>query len=116
MPRQVIVAAAPNEAPAARPRRPVLDGARDESNSARAAGTGGKWNDHMTTVGRTLFVEAEESNHTHDAGPSTPQLWFSQMVCGLSGHEYMLHATERRLCLRCASCDHETPGWELDPR
>ena len=35
-------------------------------------------------------------------------------LCGLHGHDPMLHYDQNRIYLRCASCGHETPGWELD--
>ncbi len=36
------------------------------------------------------------------------------LLCGLHGHDPMLHYDESRIYLRCASCGHETPGWELE--
>jgi hypothetical protein len=38
----------------------------------------------------------------------------SQLVCGVRGHDTLLHFGDERISLRCASCDHETPGWELN--
>jgi hypothetical protein len=40
--------------------------------------------------------------------------WLRQTVCGLGGHEALLHFEEERMSLRCVSCGHETPGWELN--
>ncbi len=37
-------------------------------------------------------------------------------LCSLHGHDPLLHYDENRIYLRCASCGHETPGWELDQR
>jgi len=37
-------------------------------------------------------------------------------LCSLHGHDPLLHYDETRIYLRCASCGHETPGWELDQR
>jgi hypothetical protein len=37
-----------------------------------------------------------------------------QMVCGLHGHDSLLHFERDRMYLRCVSCGHETPGWELN--
>jgi hypothetical protein len=36
-----------------------------------------------------------------------------QMVCGLHGHDSLLQFERDRMYLRCVSCGHETPGWEL---
>lgn len=38
----------------------------------------------------------------------------SQLFCGLRGHDTMLRFEEERMSLRCVSCGHETPGWELN--
>ena len=37
-----------------------------------------------------------------------------QMVCGLHGHDTMLQFEQDRMFLRCQSCGHETPGWDLN--
>ena len=39
-----------------------------------------------------------------------------QFICGLHGHDSLLHFEEARISLLCASCGHETPGWETGPR
>ena len=36
-----------------------------------------------------------------------------QMVCGLHGHDSLLQFERDRMFLRCVSCGHETPGWEI---
>jgi hypothetical protein len=36
-----------------------------------------------------------------------------QMICGLSGHDFVRHYEQNRASLRCASCGHVSPGWEL---
>jgi hypothetical protein len=37
-----------------------------------------------------------------------------QIFCGLHGHDTLLHFEQDRMSLRCVSCGHETPGWELN--
>ena len=37
-----------------------------------------------------------------------------RMICGLHGHDALLHFEEERMSLRCVSCGHETPGWALN--
>jgi hypothetical protein len=42
-----------------------------------------------------------------------------RFLCGLHGHDALLHFEEGRLSLICASCGFESPGWDLtgaDPR
>jgi hypothetical protein len=36
------------------------------------------------------------------------------LVCGLHGHDTLLQFEHGRMFLRCVSCGHETPGWELN--
>ena len=39
-----------------------------------------------------------------------------QMVCGLRGHDSVLHFEGNRVNMRCTSCGHDTPGWEISGR
>lgn len=34
-------------------------------------------------------------------------------LCGLHGHDALLSYERGRIFLRCTSCGHETPGWEI---
>lgn len=34
-------------------------------------------------------------------------------MCGLHGHDALLHFETGRLSMRCTSCGYETPGWDL---
>jgi hypothetical protein len=43
------------------------------------------------------------------------RLFVRTMACGVRGHDYRLHTSAHRICLRCADCEHETPGWRIDP-
>jgi hypothetical protein len=36
------------------------------------------------------------------------------LVCGLHGHDTLLQFDHGRMFLRCVSCGHETPGWEVN--
>jgi hypothetical protein len=36
-----------------------------------------------------------------------------QFICGLHGHDSLLHFEQGRMSLQCTSCGHETPGWDL---
>ena len=36
-----------------------------------------------------------------------------QMLCGMHGHDNLLHFERDRMSLRCVSCGHESPGWSL---
>jgi hypothetical protein len=37
-----------------------------------------------------------------------------QALCGLHGHDTLLQFEQERMFLKCVSCGHETPGWELN--
>jgi hypothetical protein len=39
-----------------------------------------------------------------------------QFLCGLRGHERMRHFEGKRVMMRCTSCGHDTPGWEIAER
>jgi hypothetical protein len=39
--------------------------------------------------------------------------WFQQTLCALHGHDALLQYERNRIFLRCTSCGHETPGWEV---
>lgn len=36
-----------------------------------------------------------------------------QFVCGLHGHDALLHYEHGRMSLLCSSCGYESPGWDL---
>ena len=38
-----------------------------------------------------------------------------QFLCGIHGHDALLHFTHGRLSLLCSSCGYETPGWDVAP-
>ena len=39
-----------------------------------------------------------------------------QLVCGMRGHDAILHYEANRVMMRCTSCGHDTPGWEISGR
>lgn len=39
--------------------------------------------------------------------------WLRQAYCGLHGHDSLMQFEKERMFLQCASCGHESPGWEL---
>jgi hypothetical protein len=36
-----------------------------------------------------------------------------QVMCGLHGHDSVLHFEGKRVMMRCTSCGHDSPGWEV---
>ena len=58
---------------------------------------------------------AQETKRTADAEASLFEragVQMRQFFCGIHGHDSLLHFEEGRISLLCASCGHETPGWE----
>jgi NAD-dependent SIR2 family protein deacetylase len=39
-----------------------------------------------------------------------------QLMCGAKGHDAVLHFEGKRVMMRCTSCGHDTPGWEVNDR
>ena len=39
-----------------------------------------------------------------------------QFICGLHGHDALLHFEQGRISLQCTSCGYETPGWDVKGR
>lgn len=39
--------------------------------------------------------------------------WLRRWVCGLRGHDALLHFEDGRMSMQCTSCGYETPGWDL---
>jgi len=51
---------------------------------------------------------------TEDGLGTTVLAWMRKTYCGLHGHDSYLQFEQDRMCLRCVSCGHETPGWALN--
>jgi hypothetical protein len=74
----------------------------------------------IATMDAPMPIEALPGLFSHrskyDSGPRTtsPLMWMVQMLCAISGHEYLMHVSPNRIFLRCAFCHRETPGWSLD--
>src|SRR4051812_4629293 len=65
---------------------------------------------------RIAFNEARNASKTLAAdGTLAARMlsWMRQFYCGLHGHDSLIHFEKERLSMQCASCGHETPGWEL---
>jgi hypothetical protein len=54
------------------------------------------------------------ASHAEDGtGPNVLER-VRQMFCGLHGHDSLLQYEQDRMFLKCVSCGHESPGWELN--
>jgi hypothetical protein len=65
--------------------------------------------------GRIVSLEAAPEDEAGSDGTFGTRVLGSmrQALCGLHGHDNLLQFEECRVFLRCASCGHESPGWEL---
>jgi hypothetical protein len=36
-----------------------------------------------------------------------------RVLCSMRGHDAVLHFEGNRVMMRCTSCGHDTPGWEI---
>lgn len=42
--------------------------------------------------------------------------FLGQTLCGFRGHDSVLHFEGKRVMMRCTSCGHDTPGWEINEK
>jgi hypothetical protein len=59
----------------------------------------------------TTEVEARSVSEGSLVGRLATRL--GQVLCGLHGHDSVLHFEAKRVMMRCTSCGHDTPGWEI---
>jgi hypothetical protein len=62
-----------------------------------------------------------DSGHQRTIAPAEPPTGLigraaahvHQLLCGLHGHDALLHFEHGRISLMCTSCGYETPGWDV---
>ena len=64
----------------------VTDSTQQQTNAARSVATG-------------MFTRAAEQ--------------VRQFICGLHGHDALLHFEHGRMSLLCTSCGYQSPGWDV---
>jgi hypothetical protein len=72
----------------------------------------------VTNYPQQLTATAEVS-HESTTGPglvARAMGRLGQLFCGLRGHDSVLHFEGSRVMMRCTSCGHDTPGWEISGR
>jgi len=58
----------------------------------------------------------EETNGTTTGAAKRLSMRVSQFLCGVRGHDSVLHFEGNRVMMRCTSCGHDSPGWEISGR
>ena len=53
------------------------------------------------------------TSHEPEGVLTRAALQLRQLMCGLHGHDTLMHFERGRISLLCASCGYETPGWEI---
>jgi hypothetical protein len=68
----------------------------------------------VTSYPQAIAAHHPISSATHEDGRAA-RVWdrVRQAMCGLHGHDRLVHFEQDRMFLRCVSCGHETPGWEI---
>ena len=54
-----------------------------------------------------------DASRADDGSATTIVAKVRQLFCGMHGHDSLLQFEQDRMFLRCVSCGHESPGWEL---
>ena len=63
------------------------------------------------------IVSAAEITYEKTAGAVARAVGrLGQLLCGARGHDAILHFEGKRVMMRCTSCGHDTPGWEVNDR
>jgi hypothetical protein len=72
----------------------------------------------VTNYPREVVTQGIGTAAVETSGRAFARMWkrVQHALCSLHGHDTLLHYDQNRICLRCASCGYETPGWELDRR
>lgn len=65
---------------------------------------------------RLTATAAELETRNSDTFTTRAIAWIGQVLCGLRGHDSVLHFEGNRVMMRCTSCGHDSPGWEISGR
>lgn len=64
-----------------------------------------------SAVDRDARRDVEAEGHSNIVARAIGRL--GQLLCGVRGHDAVLHFENNRVMMRCTSCGHDTPGWEI---
>jgi hypothetical protein len=70
----------------------------------------------VTNYPQQLTATTEVTNDRTGGAVARAMDRLGQLFCGLRGHDSVLHFESNRVNMRCTSCGHDTPGWELSGR
>lgn len=93
----------------------VEDGVHDSLIATNLADVEARLVQHYTS-GQAAIDELERALAPQRAILERIVTRLAQLLCGLRGHDSVLHFEGRRVMMRCTSCKHDTPGWETSGR
>src|SRR5690242_10883903 len=70
----------------------------------------------VTNYPQQLAAAAELTFEKTGGALSRMMTRMGQVICGWRGHDAVLHFEGKRVMMRCTSCGHDTPGWEVNER
>jgi hypothetical protein len=70
----------------------------------------------VTNYPQRLTAAAELKGRSTETLTTRAMARFGQLICGLRGHDSVLHFEGKRVMMRCTSCGHDSPGWEISGR
>jgi len=70
----------------------------------------------VTNYPQRLTATRELDTHVGETFAARAMSRFGQLLCGLRGHDSVLHFEGNRVMMRCTSCGHDSPGWEISGR
>jgi hypothetical protein len=70
----------------------------------------------VTNYPQQLTATADVAQATTNSVVERAMGRLGQLYCGLRGHDSVLHFEASRVNMRCTSCGHDTPGWEISGR
>ncbi len=70
----------------------------------------------VTNYPQRLTAAAEFKGQSTETLTTRAMARFGQLICGLRGHDSVLHFEGNRVMMRCTSCGHDSPGWEISGR
>jgi hypothetical protein len=70
----------------------------------------------VTNYPQQLAAEAGRSSSAGIGMAARVMGRVGQVLCGMRGHDSVLHFEGNRVMMRCTSCGHDTRGWEISGR
>ena len=70
----------------------------------------------VTNYPQQLTAAGAGRETTNDALVARALTRIGQLMFGIRGHETVMHFEGKRLMMRCTSCGHDTPGWDVGDR